>query len=370
MTDEKFAATDDGDCGCEISLGEARSAAIRLGGDHGRAAASWVFDGNTDEDYYRTVLRWIDEGDPRQDEIEPKFGSAREVCDEIDIDYDLTDTADVDKIHDSYLDEARPTFWDEVERTRPRASGLIAGYRARDTGRGGERSTGGTMTAQFDLHDPQPRFTVDRNEYGTVILKISTDDGTVNVHVGGSEEDAENLRDELTQSAASLTENILAGWEDVPEEWDGYISWEERRGWMVSLSGKTVGNSQYGFPTLEIAMFELANAMCVAGEFSNAWVQGEHGPTTRCITSELRALQDEGGTAMRPLAGVQYDEGDLIEEAGSPTWQMTVNSDYGELGITVYAPGDPDVGGYIKHTGRARWHLVPRTPDGRLLHRP
>src|SRR5260370_10644515 len=35
-----------------------------LGRDAGRAAASWMFDGNTPEDTYRAVLRGIEEGDP------------------------------------------------------------------------------------------------------------------------------------------------------------------------------------------------------------------------------------------------------------------------------------------------------------------
>ena len=40
------------------------SDAENLGRDAGRAAASWMFDGNTPEDTYRAVLRGIEEGDP------------------------------------------------------------------------------------------------------------------------------------------------------------------------------------------------------------------------------------------------------------------------------------------------------------------
>ena len=40
------------------------SDAENFGRDAGRAAASWMFDGNTPEDTYRAVLRGIEEGDP------------------------------------------------------------------------------------------------------------------------------------------------------------------------------------------------------------------------------------------------------------------------------------------------------------------
>lgn len=38
--------------------------ATEAGEAHGRAAASWYFDGNTDTDTYAAVLRGIEEGDP------------------------------------------------------------------------------------------------------------------------------------------------------------------------------------------------------------------------------------------------------------------------------------------------------------------
>lgn len=38
--------------------------ATRLGRDAGKNAASWVFDGNTEEATYRRVLKGIREGDP------------------------------------------------------------------------------------------------------------------------------------------------------------------------------------------------------------------------------------------------------------------------------------------------------------------
>jgi hypothetical protein len=116
MSDHGFAATDDGDCGCEISLDEATGAARKLGAEHGKAAGTWVFDGNSNEESYHQIKKWIDDGDPLRGSIEPELAGAREVCDEISVDYDLTETTEVDIIHDAYADEARTAFWDEVER--------------------------------------------------------------------------------------------------------------------------------------------------------------------------------------------------------------------------------------------------------------
>lgn len=41
-----------------------RARAQTMGAEHGRARASWYFDGNTSEDTYRRVLQGIEEGDP------------------------------------------------------------------------------------------------------------------------------------------------------------------------------------------------------------------------------------------------------------------------------------------------------------------
>lgn len=39
-------------------------AARKLGDEHGKAAASWYFDGNTDDGMYAKVLKGIEDGDP------------------------------------------------------------------------------------------------------------------------------------------------------------------------------------------------------------------------------------------------------------------------------------------------------------------
>jgi hypothetical protein len=38
--------------------------AYDLGAEHARNAASWVIDGNTDQDHIRRMVAWLDDGDP------------------------------------------------------------------------------------------------------------------------------------------------------------------------------------------------------------------------------------------------------------------------------------------------------------------
>lgn len=209
--------------------------------------------------------------------------------------------------------------------------------------------------ARFSLYDPEPGFSVNRSEAGDVVLQIRTTDVTIDLDVGGNSGNAESLRDALAAVAASLT-GILAEWEDVPAEWDGYVS-PDRGGWYVQLSGKRVGSDQYGFPTLDIAIYRLAEAMAEAGEFGNAWAEGEHGPTTRSINDEVRAFHDEGGDQMKPLEGVRYAEGDLVE--ADTGWPMRVDRDYGPMGVMIYADGDSSVREYVKHEDRARLQKIP-----------
>ena len=109
----------------EVSMEEALEAARKLATEHGKAAASWVFDGNTPDEYYAKVLKGLEEGDPEvYDSIgEPSFSgeyaddySERQLCDDIGVDYDLSTTEEVDEIAEAYLEEVRDAFWGEVER--------------------------------------------------------------------------------------------------------------------------------------------------------------------------------------------------------------------------------------------------------------
>jgi hypothetical protein len=47
-----------------ISMDEVNGQARARGAEDGKAAGSWVFDGNTDEVAYRNAMVWNDEGDP------------------------------------------------------------------------------------------------------------------------------------------------------------------------------------------------------------------------------------------------------------------------------------------------------------------
>ena len=95
--------------------------AAELGRDAGRAAATWVFDGNTPEDAYRRVLRGIDEGDPAiLDAIEPPAIGPAAGYDQDDLARDLGiepgDRA-LPRATSAYADAFTDSFWHEVERT-------------------------------------------------------------------------------------------------------------------------------------------------------------------------------------------------------------------------------------------------------------
>jgi hypothetical protein len=107
----------------DMPMSEAIEAARKAGEEHGRAGASWVFDGNTPDEARQAAARGLDAGDPlAYDQLggnEPRFGdgfSTRDLCDEIGVDYALSSTAEVDQIADAYLDAARDAYWDAVDR--------------------------------------------------------------------------------------------------------------------------------------------------------------------------------------------------------------------------------------------------------------
>jgi hypothetical protein len=94
--------------------------AASLGRDAGKAAASWMFDGNTPEDAYLAVLRGIDDGDPAILDAHPVPGlSAGGGYSQADLARHLG-LDDEDQLPPgavtAYLDAADQTFWDETER--------------------------------------------------------------------------------------------------------------------------------------------------------------------------------------------------------------------------------------------------------------
>jgi len=109
--------------------------AASLGRGAGKAAASWMFNGNTPEDAYRAVLRGIDDGDPAILDAHPAPGlSAGGGYSGADLARDLGLDGE-DQLPPgavtAYLDAADQTFWDETERL---AREHLAGTRLAGTG--------------------------------------------------------------------------------------------------------------------------------------------------------------------------------------------------------------------------------------------
>lgn len=134
------------------------------------------------------------------------------------------------------------------------------------------------------------------------------------------------------------------------------------QGYDAMIFGHSLSNA-YGFPTAEIAMYELAKAMAEAGEFPAAWFEGEHGPSSRNIEDEVRRFHDEGSDTLLPLSGVQYAEGDQIYEQDYPGEIYTVDRDYGTLGIITCPSSDQTVQHYVKHEQRNQWAKVPSSNE-------
>src|ERR1019366_10814787 len=96
--------------------------ASKIGAEHGRNAASWVFDGNTSDETYRRVLAGIGDGDPRiMDSYRTPDLSGEYAGDYTDSDLaaDLGISQGSDEMDDAataYNDAASEGFWSEVER--------------------------------------------------------------------------------------------------------------------------------------------------------------------------------------------------------------------------------------------------------------
>jgi hypothetical protein len=107
-----------------MSTGTIREDKIRdIARRNGEAAASWVFDGNTDEATYARVARMLDDGDPelygtyRTPSLSGEFAgdyNETDLCDELGI--SDQDTVARDAAASIYMDEVDSAFWREVER--------------------------------------------------------------------------------------------------------------------------------------------------------------------------------------------------------------------------------------------------------------
>jgi hypothetical protein len=104
--------------------------ARHIGESHGKSAASWTIDGNTSRETVVKVVKGLDDGDPEVYDSfnEPSFSgewadsyTERDLCRDVDVDYDTTATEDIDAIADAWLESAQSAFWWEVERLYRRA---------------------------------------------------------------------------------------------------------------------------------------------------------------------------------------------------------------------------------------------------------
>jgi hypothetical protein len=174
---------------------------------------------------------------------------------------------------------------------------------------------------------------------GVNVLVRARTDGTTYVHIDtdGNGEMLGRLAYEVCNGGENVCGPGDDEGDDEPDEEDGYVTLDRDR-WWAGLGTWSAGP----FPSIEIATYRLAEAMAATGDFPAAWCQGDHGP--RSLDAEVRAYHDEGGDGMRPLEGVQYAPGELVDTGD---WSMRVDRDYGQLGVMLYADGDPAVTQFV-----------------------
>jgi hypothetical protein len=185
-----------------------------------------------------------------------------------------------------------------------------------------------------------PSFEITRadDEYGAITLKITTDSGDeVEIECGRLHTDMDELHGALANATLDASA-MLADWEDRPDEFDAYVT-EDRGTYRAVMEGthRPANWREPGYPTREIATYELAKLMVESGCYPNAWYQNERGNTDD-IGAEVYAFQEDGETELKlkPLEGVQFSEGDTVMFASDPyegTW--TVEADYGTLGLIL-----------------------------------
>lgn len=184
------------------------------------------------------------------------------------------------------------------------------------------------------------------DEDGSILLKIESEDGTtITINCGRFHDDACNLKN-LLSSVAHEADTMVTDWEDRPEEEDGYVG-SDRGRYFVRLSSQWWQDGGFrshsdrivreGYPTLDIAMYELAAAMTATGYFPNTWEEGERGGYDD-IGNAVRAFHDEeGGTDLKPLGGVEYEDDAEVLVNGMSAY---VVKDYGTMGIVYVYSGD------------------------------
>ena len=134
------------------------------------------------------------------------------------------------------------------------------------------------------------------------------------------------------------------------QDGDGFVVLDRGR-YFVSLGryGGFVPANQprNGYPDPDVAGYELAGLMAEHRENPDSWMCGEHGPSEREFGASVDKYLNDDGDGLRPLDGVRYEPGTEVRWDDC-TWE--VRRDYGELGVWLVIPVDPDAG---------RDHLVP-----------
>lgn len=119
---EQWATVNSDGCPYNPSTPEART--WRVAQANGKAAASWVFDGNTNRETYAHVLKGIEDGDPEvmdsirtpslSGEFADDYSEAQLMSDIGWVPNDGTDMRD--ELAEQYNTEVSAAFWHEVER--------------------------------------------------------------------------------------------------------------------------------------------------------------------------------------------------------------------------------------------------------------
>lgn len=103
--------------------GEMLAEIDKIAAEHGKAAASWAFDGNTDRATYEAARKGIDEGDPevmdsfRVPDLSGEYAGEydeQDLARDLDIPVDEYDT--IDEASTEYLNSVNAAYWAEVER--------------------------------------------------------------------------------------------------------------------------------------------------------------------------------------------------------------------------------------------------------------
>jgi len=189
------------------------------------------------------------------------------------------------------------------------------------------------------LADDKPQFGVERAATGEVELQISAGGVAIRITVGDAYDDVSLLADSLRHLAED-TEEIRDGWQDVPGQYDAYISFDRGR-YYVSLEGSRVGD----YPSRQVAEIALARAMVAGGVFPPAWYVTTHGNYV-AIDADIRRWHDAGGDQMAPLAGVQYQRGDRVRYAPDGLVYVVIG-DWGPAGVEIHTDGDRTIRAHV-----------------------